>query len=310
MSEDELIASLLSLRLDAARPNPFCVLGITPSATPDEIRTAYKARSLLLHPDKNSHPLAQACFNLVVEAYEELKNRHSSELAVETENGRKGETVSFDRKSESYQCYDKLCSKMLAQINKKHSESDSQSVGNRKRKECSPIHSPSRDAMDVSGDRDDQDQSCDDDSFECDCGEEKCTCRASQCKKQRFFTENMTVGHTMAVDPNVTVGGPQMAFHPECHFASPMQMLSGLISKFYDFIDCTPSPCSLVTPTPTPNPTASLAPNTTAPVSRPKCHGLNLMRFLSSSTYNSELNSKGGVRKPCASAFFSKGKKE
>ena len=31
--------------------DPYAVLGIDPTATPDQIRAAYRARSMLLHPD-------------------------------------------------------------------------------------------------------------------------------------------------------------------------------------------------------------------------------------------------------------------
>lgn len=31
--------------------DPFAVLGVSPSATVDEVRAAYRARSMLLHPD-------------------------------------------------------------------------------------------------------------------------------------------------------------------------------------------------------------------------------------------------------------------
>ncbi|HVL92232.1 MAG TPA: J domain-containing protein [Acidimicrobiales bacterium] len=35
----------------ASRPDPWAVLGVDRSATDEEIRTAYRARSMLLHPD-------------------------------------------------------------------------------------------------------------------------------------------------------------------------------------------------------------------------------------------------------------------
>ncbi|MES2560935.1 MAG: J domain-containing protein [Bacteroidota bacterium] len=51
--------------------DPYRILGITPNATLDEIKKAYRAKAFLLHPDKNKAPQAQEQFVELTEAYEE-----------------------------------------------------------------------------------------------------------------------------------------------------------------------------------------------------------------------------------------------
>ena len=54
-------------------PNYYVVLGVTPGATPDEIRQAYRLRARELHPDANpSEADAAQRFRLVAEAYQTL----------------------------------------------------------------------------------------------------------------------------------------------------------------------------------------------------------------------------------------------
>jgi DnaJ-class molecular chaperone len=50
-------------------------LGITPSATAAEIRSAYRAWAKVLHPDVNSAPGTAARFRAVQEAYDVLGDR-------------------------------------------------------------------------------------------------------------------------------------------------------------------------------------------------------------------------------------------
>ena len=54
--------------------NPyFLVLGLTPTATREEVRKAYLTMSLLCHPDKCKDPGAKDQFQEVDEAYKELQ---------------------------------------------------------------------------------------------------------------------------------------------------------------------------------------------------------------------------------------------
>lgn len=54
-------------------PSPYAVLGVPRDATPQQIRRAYKALSLQLHPDKNpDSPTAATAFNNLTAAYDTL----------------------------------------------------------------------------------------------------------------------------------------------------------------------------------------------------------------------------------------------
>ncbi len=56
--------------------DPFSVLGVAPSATADEVRAAYRARSMLLHPDlhqgrpEHVRREAERAMTQLTEAYE------------------------------------------------------------------------------------------------------------------------------------------------------------------------------------------------------------------------------------------------
>lgn len=59
----------------AKTPNPYKVLGISRTATEDEIKKAFNKRSKKYHPDRNQEdPRAKEKFEKVVNAYELLKD--------------------------------------------------------------------------------------------------------------------------------------------------------------------------------------------------------------------------------------------
>lgn len=54
--------------------DPYDVLGVAPSATPELIKTAYRQAARLYHPDKNPSPTAAARFREAQGAYELLSD--------------------------------------------------------------------------------------------------------------------------------------------------------------------------------------------------------------------------------------------
>ena len=63
--------------------DPYAVLGLNPSASDDEVRAAYRARSLLLHPDRHAEGPphlrreAERAMAQLTEAYEAVTRRRS-----------------------------------------------------------------------------------------------------------------------------------------------------------------------------------------------------------------------------------------
>ncbi len=51
-------------------PTPFQTLGVAPSATPDEVRRAFRQRAFALHPDRNPSPTATDDFRTLRAAYD------------------------------------------------------------------------------------------------------------------------------------------------------------------------------------------------------------------------------------------------
>jgi len=286
----------LSLRMGSEHPDPLAVLGVSHDASLDEIKSAYKARSLLLHPDKNPNPAAHVVFNLLHEAYDELKD--GSALSLHQRFHRGSDSTSFNRNSESYKQYDETCARMLAEIQQRQAqEAQSHLIGNRKRKTVSPTRSMSpvpatseADSMDIDGDG----QSCEDDSFECSCGEEKCLCRAPDTKRRR--PEPTPEADAVAQSDLMSLEETAHSTKPACHFRMrAVGMIHHVISKFYDFIDCTPENSGAEAakpPTHTEEPTP--APTT---AEKPRCHGHALYNFLSSTSYGSHLQSRGFCKK-------------
>lgn len=52
----------------------YDLLGVSPTASPTEIKQAYRLKSLEVHPDKNPHPDAKVAFDALVASYELLSN--------------------------------------------------------------------------------------------------------------------------------------------------------------------------------------------------------------------------------------------
>ena len=65
------------------------ILGVSKSATPQEIKSAYRKRALATHPDKNPHDGARELFRLIQEAYDTLIKVVNAEREVANARARR-----------------------------------------------------------------------------------------------------------------------------------------------------------------------------------------------------------------------------
>lgn len=54
--------------------NPYNILGISPTATAEEVKKAYRSLAMRHHPDRSTHPGAESRFNAIKTAYELLSD--------------------------------------------------------------------------------------------------------------------------------------------------------------------------------------------------------------------------------------------
>ena len=77
--------------LGAFKLNPFEQLGLPFTATVEDVRRQYRKVSLMVHPDKCSHPRAQDAFEIVGQAQKELLEEDRMNELVYVINMARGE---------------------------------------------------------------------------------------------------------------------------------------------------------------------------------------------------------------------------
>jgi len=81
---------MCKIRASQEKPleNHYHVLGVSPTATGEEIKKAYRSLAMRHHPDRSTHPGAQGRFNAIKTAYETLSDQKKRTVYNQSLNNR------------------------------------------------------------------------------------------------------------------------------------------------------------------------------------------------------------------------------
>ncbi len=68
--------------------NPYNILGVSPTASTEEIKKAYRVLAMRHHPDRNPHSSAEVRFNAIKTAYELLSDPQQRAAYNQSRNNR------------------------------------------------------------------------------------------------------------------------------------------------------------------------------------------------------------------------------